>query len=162
MKAHFQKWKNLLQSGVVFQFLQCFYPTCIMRIKNKNHESFIPPSPPWEGDVRYGCVTWTCVWVFCCVNKAQMKSWMWKWFNGWSIARIWTSRKCQKKRWLKIMKFRRCCYSLATSFLFFCCFVICKLWVLVCTFHGLDDIQHWLIWCFALYLGMMCYEGWTV
>jgi hypothetical protein len=58
---------------------------------------------------------------FLLCEQSSNGSWMRKWPNGWNIARIWTSRKCQKKKQLIIMKFKKTWYS-STSF--FCFFIV--------------------------------------
>jgi hypothetical protein len=96
---------------------------------------------------------------FCSVNKTQMGIWMKRWPNEWSDVGIWIGKKCQKKGWLVIMKLRGCCYSLVIFFMFLWLFVVCKWWVYFGILHGLNNVWHWLIWCFVLFLDVVCYKG---
>lgn len=92
--------------------------------------------------------------------------WIWpNWKVEWKVTLMnemfcimWLAKNCQKWRWLVIVKIWKRCNSLFTFFLFLWCFVVYKLWTLVCCSSWFDIIQCWFVWCFVLCLDNVHYE----
>lgn len=83
-----------------------------------------------------------------------------KWPNGWIITQIWTCRKCQDTRWFVIIK-GGASHNASTYvfFLFLILFVVCKLWILACILHSLDDVWLWSTYFSHVFLDIWLWNG---
>ncbi len=86
-------------------------------------------------------VTWICVQIFLLCDCNFKKTWWNGSLNKWFATLDVTSKKCQRKRWLITMNNRQFAFYFLLFFYFLVFFVICRLWGLVCVFHGVPTFR---------------------